>query len=412
MRFKKTNFIGLILILLTYIFGVFSNTYALNYQFDAVCNRQNLSNNESLEINLDIVDGYSKNLRLHPFECKIKFNKSLFDFKNTVTSRNIYKQDIFVEHADDGVIIKFNPINTRIVNLRNDFAEILKINFICKSADSFHQSFFKIELMDAETQNYLLSKVTEVTIKNEVPINIPTKNMYAIKTPNQKSSDCRIKSIIPSFGSLNPSFNPNTLKYNVEVPREVQDIYFDITPIENTTKIAVNKHKLGTPGTITYINITSKNQSKTLSYIIGVKRNINFSSPEANGKVNSKTSGSSNAKRKNVKSNKSKSKSSKHKRNGKNSKSKNSDDSADEEFNDGDEEDDNDEDDEDLENSSIESNHESVSSSLKNNKIYWIIVFAVLILSAFVYLFIKRKSSLLKNKNDATPKDINNNVEK
>lgn len=418
MKSKKFNFIIASLIFMIYIFGIFSNTNAINYKFGTSCNTQTLSNGETLTINLNLTDGYSGYLRLHPFTCEVKFNQELFDFGKIIPEGNINAKDINTENLGNSVIIKFNPVAPKLVNFSNHFAEIFKINLVCKSTELNLKSYVSVNVVDSETNETVLTEFTEITIKNVVPNQPNEKGQHTDKTnnntnaknlPNKIPADCHLKSIIPSFGNLTPSFNPNTLKYKMEVPKEIQEIYFDVTPVSDNTDVKISKHRLNAPGITTYINITSKNGSKSLSYLIEVKRSVDFSTAtESNAtketrlKPNSQGKSISKSKNKYTKSGNSKSKNAKRKKKKSCNKDSNSE-NADCE----------DEDDEEIPKSKENTGKtQSKSSNLKSNKTYWIVVFAALCLSIVAYLYFKKKSQSSKNSEDLSESDINNLIEK
>ena len=404
MKSKKFNFIIASLIFMIYLFGIFSNTNALNYKFGTNCDTQILSNGEKLTINLNLTDGYSGYLRLHPFTCEVKFNQELFDFGKIIPEGNINAKDINTENLGNSVMIKFNPVAPKLVNFSNHFAEIFKIDLLCKSTEPNLKSYFSVNVVDSETNEIVLTEFTEITIKNVVPNEPNKKGQSNDKTSNNKNAknltnkapaDCHLKSIIPSFGNLNPSFNPNTLKYKMEVPKEIQEIYFDVTPISDNTDVKISKHRLNSPGTITYINITSKNGSKSLSYLIEVKRNID-SATATGSKATKETRSKSNPYGKHVsksgnkytKSGNLKNKNTKRKKKkgcGKDSNSEN----ANSEYEDDEESFDDEEIPENKENTG---KTQSKSSNLKNNKTYWIVAFVALCLSTLIYLYFKKKS--------------------
>ena len=424
MKSKKFNFIIASLIFMIYLFGIFSNTNALNYKFGTNCDTQILSNGEKLTINLNLVDGYYEYIRLHPFACEIRFNKNLFNLSKIIPMGNIAARDIHTENTDDALTVRFNPSSPKLVNFSNHFAEILKINLLCKSADNLLQSYVSVKIIDSETNEPILNKFTEITIKNVVPNKPNEKGQHIDKTNNNTNAknltnkapaDCHLKSIIPSFGNLNPSFNPNTLKYKMEVPKEIQEIYFDVTPISDNTDVKISKHRLNSPGTITYINITNKNGSKSLSYLIEVKRNIVSSTAtaskpakETRSKSNSHGKRISKSGNKYTKSGKSKSKNAKRKKKkgcGKDSNSENTDCE--------DEDDEESFDDEEIpENKENTGKTQSKSSNLKNNKTYWIVAFVALCLSTLIYLYFKKKSQSSKNSEDISESNVNNLIEK
>lgn len=425
MKFKKFSFISLMLVTIMSIFGFFSHSYAINYKFDAIGSTQNVKNKDSIDISLILVEGTSSYVRLHPFTFELCFNKNLFDFNKITHERNIRTKDIIIQKTENGLILNFNPTEPRVLS---KFSEIFKINFTCKSNDVDYNSYFSINIIDSETGYNFLSKSIEVNIKNE------TQNPKKENNPNENTAckphipakaqpECHLKSIIPNVGKLNPSFDMNTLKYNMEVPQEIQEIYFDITPLSENTNVQVSRHRLGCPGTITYINITSKNQSKTLTYLIEVKRNINPVTSKNNKSVKEnietepKISKSHKAGRifkkpkyKNCKSKSENTAPDIHKRSRrkskkksgcrKNPKSKNSDgEDDDEEY---------EENEDQLENNDSNGINKNKSETLKNNKIYWIIIFGILILSIIVYLWFRKRSQLSNNNDSSSENDINN----
>ncbi len=392
MKFKKCSFICLAVIFILSIFGIFPHVHALNYKFNTNCETRNLSDQDPLTINLNLNEGYGNYLHLNPFILKIKFNNDLFEFKGITTSKNIRRKDIAVENSDNAIKISFISNEPRIIPFSNNFAEILKANFTCKSDISCCQSYFQTEVIDGNTGEQLLSDFSEVTIKNNPQNNIKATNTSTKYSSNTGLTDCRLKSVVPNIGILNPSFDPNTLKYKMEVPKETQEVYFDIVPISENTNVRVNRHRLSAPGTITYINITSKNKSNSLSYLIEVKRSINPSTHESSDKISFKISSSVKVRGK-IKSKKFTK--SKHKRNKTKGEGKSSDDTDEEEF----------DEDEINEESNTENNK---SSSIKNNKVYSIVILVVLILSVLTYLLFKKKLWFQKNKDNTSENDINN----
>lgn len=408
MKFKKFSFISLITIFIISMFGIISNIEATDYQFDTKCSSQNLSNKDSFVIDFNLTNEYENYLNLDTFLLTIKYNKNLFDFKGVTTGACIKAKDITVENLGDAVVIKFNPKEPRIIPFSNSYTEILKANFICKSDSCYHRSYFQTNIVDCNTEEQLLSKFTEITIKNNQKNNIQATNNSTKNSSTKESTDCHLKSIVPNVGVLNPSFDPNILKYKMEVPQEIQEVYFDIVPMSENTNVRVNKHRLGAPGTTTYINITSKNKSGMLSYLIEVKRSINSSTPESSSKVGLKNSGNVKVRGK-IKNNSTKSAKSKHKRSKTKRKGKSSDGTDEEEF---DDDEDEDASEDNFENNEQNDNSKNESSSIKNNKVYWIAILVVLVLSLLTYLFFKKKTQFSKNKDNTSESDINNFFEK
>ena len=413
MKFKKISLISLVIVFIMSVFGIFSNTDALRYQFGINHSCQTLSNKDSFTIDLNLRGRRNDYSKLGNFILKIKFNNSLFDFKGIIPSESISEKDVSIEYFDDGIEIKFNPLKPRVVLLSNSFSEIYKVSFVCKS-DSCCQSYFQTDIIDCKTRKQLLSEFTEVTIHNDIPTpNNATKisapsNSNKSRPQNCPPCDCRLKSIIPSIGALSPSFDPNISKYKMEVPREVQEIYFDVVPISKNTQVKDSKHKPSTPMSITYINIIAKNKTQSLSYLIEIKRSVNSSETEYSDKVSKHNKAKSESACSDTDSENSKHTSKKHRskayKNHKHSKSKNSKEETDEEkF---------DEDEENSDDNKIENEGQIIQSSLKNNKIYWIVTFIILVLSAAVYLFFKRKSHLQEITDDTSKNDFNNFFEK
>ena len=413
MKFKKISLISLVIVFIMSVFGIFSNTDALRYQFGINHSCQTLSNKDSFTIDLNLRGRRNDYSKLGNFILKIKFNNSLFDFKGIIPSENISEKDVSMEYLDDGIEIKFNPSSPRVILLSDSFSEIYKVSFVCKS-DSCCQSYFQTDIIDCTTRRQLLSEFTEVTIQNNVPTPNDSNKTIAPSNSNKNSPqkcppcDCRLKSVVPSIGTLNPSFDPNVSKYKMEVPKEAQEIYFDVVPMSKNTQVKVSKHKLGAPGSITYINIIAKNKTQSLSYLIEIKRSVNSSAPEYDNKVSKHNKTKSESACSDTDSENSKHTSKKHRskayKNHKHSKSKNSKEETDEEkF---------DEDEENSDDNKIENEGQIIQSSLKNNKIYWIVTFIILVLSAAVYLFFKRKSHLQEITDDTSKNDFNNFFEK
>lgn len=413
MNTKKYNLINLISFFIIFISVLFSNVKAVNYNFKIKHPEQTLHNKSAFSLDLNLTSEYSKYQRLHPFICRVKFDKNLFEFQKVSISKNIRRSDILKEISDDEITIKFTPKEARIVSFSGNTSEIIKLNFICKCADLNNSSYFETNIINTETNENIFTDSTKVSIENKKANNHNEKN----NTKNNKNSgdvknaDCRIRSLISSEGSLSPSFDPNIFKYEITVPKETGEIYFDVTPMIEDAEIKINKCKLYAPGTTTYINITCKNKSKSLSYLIKVKRNI------ASANNDGSESKAHNHKLKNKKDTKEKSekKSSKQKRkSGRKYKSR-SKNSSNEIYEDGEAYGDEDllENSEDSENEEqdIDEKGEIVNGS-GNNKTYLIFSFIILILSILVFLLFKLKSrsklgenvqdNKHKNQNDAS----------
>ncbi len=402
MNFKKYNFISLASVIIMFFLMIFSNVKAINYNFKTIYSSQNLQKKEPFTINLNLSNEYSKYLRLHPFICKVKFDKNLFDFQKVTVSKNIRRADLSTEILNDEIIIKFSPKEARIIPFSSHIAEILKVNFICKCTDSY-DSYFETTIINTETCENIFSDSVKVSIEGTNHNNRShsgKKNTKSSKNlVNNKNIDCRLKSISPSEGNLSPSFDPNIFNYELTVPKETQEIYFDVTPINESTAVKINRHKLGSKGTITYINITCKNKSQNLSYLIKVKRNAcSSNSNEEDSTHNNTTQNKKGSTEKSKKKSKKRKSGSKNKSKPKDSLNELYDDEAYEnnDFS---------EDDENLENEEQNNDeNKEIINCPNSNKTYLIFSFIVLTLCIAVFLLFKLKlhnRSSEKDKTDA-----------
>jgi hypothetical protein len=105
-----------------------------------------------------------------------------------------------------------------------------------------------------------------------------TTKEYILYVNKEMSTNNYLSSLVPSVGTLSPEFNPTTLEYTVEVPRETESITISATTQDKSATITkgTGEHQLTVGDNIIQIKVKSS-IGITRTYKVNVKRK-----PDAN----------------------------------------------------------------------------------------------------------------------------------
>ncbi len=108
--------------------------------------------------------------------------------------------------------------------------------------------------------------------------------------------DCRLKTLVPSSGKLDPEFSPGIKNYSLSVSSDTQQIIMSATPMDESNKVTVSRKNLYKAGTRTPIVITCKaDNGDYMDYIVTVDRaNEDNSNETISNKTSTKTNSKSN----------------------------------------------------------------------------------------------------------------------
>lgn len=87
------------------------------------------------------------------------------------------------------------------------------------------------------------------------------------------SGEAMLRSLVPSAGSLTPSFSPEITEYTMTVPYAIKQLTFTAAAADGAS-YRVNRKNLGAGGTSTtfIVKVTSKNKQAATEYVITVTR--------------------------------------------------------------------------------------------------------------------------------------------
>ena len=392
----------------------------VSFSINAATYETNLEKNEiqaGNEFSLPIIVKADPNTEKYAqkFSCKITINSDYITYKkrlaDTKTNRNIKVEKTTAKE----LLLTFSPPEKRPRELtfeEDNKSKLFELIFLAKS--------------NAKTSNFSI-KFDFINPDDEKIIN--SNEVFGKLLGNPIDENCKLSLLKPSCGELSPKFEPNTLEYNLNVPSDQKEIYFDYCPAIEGLKVNINRKRLLKAGETTNIFITVRGQRRGVKnvYIVNVNRSSG---------VNNKNSGNNFTARKNtnVFSNRSenstektgKKKLSKKKSRKKSNRSKKSssktpsydDPENDEEeldYEDDDEEeydDENDITDEIVTSNSASDNENNFFETIKSPKVWYIVILALLLLGVVIYFAIKFIKEKSQSKNTNTDINIDENNEK
>ena len=404
-----------------FAFIITSFIYSIvSFSINAATYETNLEKNEiqaGNEFSLPIIVKADPNTEKYAqkFSCKITINSDYITYKkrlaDTKTNRNIKVEKTTAKE----LLLTFSPPEKRPRELtfeEDNKSKLFELIFLAKSNAKTSNFSIKFDFINPDNE--------EIISSNEV---------FGRLTESPIVENCKLSSLVSSCGELNPKFDSNIFEYSINVPSDQKEIYFDYCPAIEGLKVNINRKRLLKAGETTNIFITVRGQRRGVKnvYIVNVNRSSG---------VNNKNSGNNFTARKNtnVFSNRSenstektsKKKLSKKKSRKKSNRSKKSssktpsydDPENDEEeldYEDDDEEeydDENDITDEIVTSNSASDNENNFFETIKNPKVWYIVILALLLLGVVIYFAIKFIKEKSQSKNTNTDINIDENNEK
>lgn len=260
---KQTINKSVILFIIFYLLNIFLSCYAckaLNpLDIDLIPDNYNVSSGQNFSLTLFLFPN-EENLDVNSLTMNINFDKEKLNFKKAILENKNAK---LKSTRSDGTI-SLNYTNKDGTNLElGSQTEIFKLEFHAK--------------VRTEGSTEIISKVDSVYDKNnnQINTNLDLKAISLNILPPD-TSNCLLSSLIPSVGTLQPNFNPNIYRYEINVPYSIKDIYLSFSTVDSGVTAKVNRHKLSAAGKSTNItiNIYNKKEKSKLIYTITVNRGV------------------------------------------------------------------------------------------------------------------------------------------
>lgn len=212
------------------------------------------------------------------FGLKIYFDETKLDFKKLEAKSNIDNSE-FKYSVKNGVLtVIYLKSNEGIdINANTDF-EIVDFVFNVLDTSTIGTTEFNADISGIGDND-----INEIFCSGISPVS------FSISCP--EISNCRLKNLKVSEGTLVPDFDPYITEYTLSVPYEVKSIEVFATPQDESDTVKVNRKTLGKAGSYTDINVTvtSADKTKNVVYKINTYRGIKESSSSS---TSSKTSSS------------------------------------------------------------------------------------------------------------------------
>ncbi len=399
--------------LILFLIACLPNAFAMDYNFEIETSENAFAPNEQLPVVFSLKS--TEKLRvLKPFSCEVKFDSEILKYSKINCSENIKRRDIKLTKDGGTLNLVFNPSKTREVAFEDDKSEIFEVVFTVKNRVLSGKTSIEATFKDFEHAADLTSSTSEIEIIG-----------------NPGIENCKLNSLSPSCGRLEPNFSPDVFEYDINLPAHIQNLDFEATPMLDDLSVKISRRKLAAAGKSVDIKISVSNRSPRAKTVYTVHANrANYAvkpktpvTSKGNAKISDrKTQRKSSRIPKNKAGQKPEKLSTKSNRNkitkSKCSKNNIYDDSS--EYDYADEEYDDDawlepEKEEYLEDETgsciapATSEIQTVSES-DSTKIYWIIILAVLILGALAYAIL-RFIKLKKEKSEPSSSEIQQNDE-
>lgn len=216
------------------------------------------------------------------FRIHIKFDTSKLLFKSLSPSDGFSKSEFKSNLLGDTLTIIYLTSQEGFSSLPHTDIEIFEIKFKILETASFGDTS-----ISAEIDGIADDSMYEVETNQIEPSHIEISPV----TP----SDCTIKTLEPSEGTLYPNFNPNIKEYYIEVGSSVHTIEFFTETTDPNASIKINRRTLNKAGTATSIKITvtSPSGKDKLVYCIAVDRLYPDTESDDSSKKTSKSSAAS-----------------------------------------------------------------------------------------------------------------------
>ena len=219
----------------------------VSFSINAATYETNLEKNEiqaGNEFSLPIIVKADPNTEKYAqkFSCKITINSDYITYKkrlaDTKTNRNIKVEKTTAKE----LLLTFSPPEKRPRELtfeEDNKSKLFELIFLAKS--------------NAKTSNFSI-KFDFINPDDEKIIN--SNEVFGKLLGNPIDENCKLSLLKPSCGELSPKFEPNTLEYNLNVPSDQKEIYFDYCPAIEGLKVNINRKRLLKAGETTSIFIT------------------------------------------------------------------------------------------------------------------------------------------------------------
>lgn len=213
------------------------------------------------------------------FGLKIYFDETKLDFKKLEAKSNIDNSE-FKYSVKNGVLtVIYLKSNEGIdINANTDF-EIVDFVFNVLDTSTIGTTEFNADISGIGDND-----INEIFCSGISPVS------FSIFCP--EISNCRLKNLKVSEGTLVPDFDPYITEYTLSVPYEVKSIEVFATPQDESDTVKVNRKTLGKAGSYTDINVTvtSADKTKNVVYKINTYRGLKESSSSNSDSSTSNTS--------------------------------------------------------------------------------------------------------------------------
>lgn len=226
------------------------------------CENTNVNRGDTIHIKAAVSS--EQPINMSAFRMKLGFEHDKLSFKTLTCCKCFFQSDISKKSSKGSINVIYS--SSTGINISKDLkTELFDIEFKVNKSASFGQSDISAEFDGVCDTNFCPISVNFV---NPVSINI-----YSQETNfKNQQSNCLLRSLCSSKGSLNPAFNPHITQYTVSVPYDLSEIDLTADPLNNEALINVNRRKLNAAGKSTLIKITVSNKKSKLIYAITVNR--------------------------------------------------------------------------------------------------------------------------------------------
>lgn len=253
-----------------------------NSECDVYLNLSNEQIQQGENVTLSLFVKSKTDIDIATFGLKIYFDEIKLDFKKLEAKSNIDNSE-FKYSVKNGVLtVIYLKSNEGIdINANNDF-EIVDFVFNVLDTSTIGTTEFNADISGIGDND-----INEIFCSGISPVS------FSISCP--EISNCRLKNLKVSEGTLVPDFDPYITDYTLSVPYEVKSIEVFATPQDESDTVKVNRKTLGKAGSYTDINVTvtSEDKTKNVVYKINTYRGLKESSSSSNSNT-SKASTASN----------------------------------------------------------------------------------------------------------------------
>lgn len=195
------------------------------------------------------------------FRMAISFDDTRLSFVRTETSAQIKTGTMDTNSAG-------NPIySVYVCNVDKGLAPVLSGNII-----SF---VFQVKEGAAEGRAGFHARIDQICNYQEQSLNLDYEEdlSFSVLSAGQPSGAAYLKSLVPAFGQLSPSFSPDNFVYSMEVPYNVSSVEFMAEAGEGGS-VSISRRTLGKEGSQTSIiaSVTSADGQSVAQYVVLVRR--------------------------------------------------------------------------------------------------------------------------------------------